>query len=76
MVKTRDIKIQLNDKFNTNGTVHDTLESAFAYWDRKLPDSNVTFLIFPKAGVSEEIEAGMEIACCSIDYAKKCLGLE
>lgn len=35
--KFRDIKIQRNCKFNTNGTIHETIEEAFAYWDRKLP---------------------------------------
>lgn len=33
--KFREIKIQQNGKFNTNGTVHDTIEEAFAYWDKK-----------------------------------------
>lgn len=45
--KFRDIKIQRNGKFNTNGTVHDTLEEAFAYWDRKLPNQDRTNLIYP-----------------------------
>ena len=45
--KFRDIKIQRNGKFNTNGTVHETIEEAFAYWDRKLPNSDTTNLIYP-----------------------------
>nr|DAR62617.1 MAG TPA: hypothetical protein [Caudoviricetes sp.] len=72
--KYRDIKIQRNGKFNTNGTVHNTIEEAFAYWDRKLPNDTTTTLIFPdnihqKTGLVYDIK----IACFSLEFAKQCL---
>lgn len=67
--KFRDIKIQLDGRFNTNGTIHDNLESAFEYWDRKIPNSNTTYLLYPK---DDELE--LSIACFSIEYAKMCIG--
>lgn len=74
--KFRDIKIQRNGKFNTNGTVHETIEEAFAYWDRKLPNNNTTYLIFPNEVFPENgIEVDCSIMCFSLDYAKKCLGM-
>lgn len=74
--KFRDIKIQRNGKFNTNGTVHDTIEEAFAYWDRKLPNSDTTYLIYPNS-INQEIGIVFDttIACLSLEYAKKCLGV-
>ena len=74
--KFRDIKIQRNGKFNTNGTVHKTIEEAFAYWDRKLPNNGTTYLIFPNEVFPENgIEVNCSIMCFSLDYAKKCLGV-
>lgn len=74
--KFRDIKIQRNGKFNTNDTVHETIEEAFAYWDRKLPNNNTTYLIFPNEVFPENgIEVNCSIMCFSLDYAKKCLGV-
>lgn len=74
--KFRDIKIQRNGKFNTNGTVHDTIEEAFAYWDRKLPNNSTTYLIYPR-GTNQELEAEFDftIMCFSLEYAKQCLGV-
>lgn len=73
--KFRDIKIQRNGKFNTNGTVHDTIEEAFAYWDRKLPNSDITNLIYPSIENSElEAKFDCTIACFSLEYAKSILG--
>lgn len=68
--KFRDIKIQRNGKFNTNGTVHDTIEEAFAYWDRKLPNQDRTNLIYPS---NESFD--FMITCFSLGYAKQCLGV-
>lgn len=74
--KFRDIKIQRNGKFNTNGTVHDTIEEAFAYWDKKLPNNDTTYLILPNKVFSENgIKVDCSIMCFSLDYAKKCLGI-
>lgn len=74
--KFRDIKIQRNGKFNTNGTVHETIEEAFAYWDRKLLNNDTTYLIFPNEVFPENgIEVACSIMCFSLDYAKKCLGV-
>lgn len=74
--KFRDIKIQRNGKFNTNGTVHETIEEAFAYWDRKLPNNDTTYLIFPNEVFPENgIEVDCSIACFSLEYAKECLGV-
>lgn len=74
--KFRDIKIQRNGKFNTNGTVHETIEEAFAYWNKKLPNNNTTYLIFPNKVFSENgIEVDCSIMCFSLEYAKKCLGV-
>lgn len=70
-LKFRDIKIQMNGKFNTNGTIHDTIESAFEYWDRKLPDETTTYLIYPKNGPFEQV-----VACFSLKYVKECLGVK
>ena len=73
--KFRDIKIQRNGKFNTNGTVHDTIEEAFAYWDRKLPNSDITNLIYPSIENSElEAKFDCTIAFFSLEYAKSILG--
>lgn len=68
--KFRDIKIQRNGKFNTNGTVHETIEEAFAYWDRKLPNQDRTNLIYPS---NENFD--FTITCFSLEYAKQCLGV-
>lgn len=68
--KFRDIKIQRNGKFNTNGTVHKTIEEAFAYWDRKLPNSDTTNLIYPS---NESFD--FTITCFSLEFAKQCLGV-
>lgn len=68
--KFRDIKIQRNGKFNTNGTVHETIEEAFAYWDRKLPNNDTTNLIYPS---NESFD--FTITCFSLEYAKQCLGV-
>lgn len=74
--KFRDIKIQRNGRFNTNGTVHETIEEAFAYWDKKLPDNDTTYLILPNEAFPENgIEVDCSIACFSLDFAKKCLGV-
>lgn len=74
--KFRDIKIQRNGKFNTNGTVHETIEEAFDYWDKKIPNNNTTYLIFPNEVFPENgIEVDCSIMCFSLDYAKKCLGM-
>ena len=74
--KFRDIKIQRNGKFNTDGTVHDIVEEAFAYWDRKLPNNETTYLIFPNEVFPENgIEVDCSIMCFSLDFAKKCLGV-
>lgn len=67
--KFRDIKIQRNGKFNTNGTVHDTIEEAFVYWDKKLPNSDITNLIYPS---NESFD--FTITCFSLGYAKRILG--
>lgn len=67
--KFRDIKIQRNGKFNTNGTVHDTLEEAFAYWDRKPPNQDRTNLIY-----SGNESFYFTITCFSLEYAKRILG--
>lgn len=73
--KFREIKIQRNGKFNTNGTVHETIEEAFAYWDKKIPNSNITTLIYPSNSSSElDLPLDFEISCCSLKYAKECLG--
>ncbi len=73
--KFRDIKIQRNGKFNTNGTVHDTIEEAFAYWDKKLPNNDITYLILPNDFLLESgIDGSYSIACFSLEWAKKCLG--
>lgn len=66
--KFRDIKIQRNGKFNTNGTVHETIEEAFAYWDRKLPNSDTTNLIYPS---NESFD--FTITCFSLEFAKRIL---
>lgn len=74
--KFRDIKIQRNGKFNTNGTVHETIEEAFAYWDRKLPNNSTTYLILPNDFLLESgIDGSCSIACFSLEYAKECLGV-
>lgn len=67
--KFRDIKIQRNGKFNTNGTVHETIEEAFAYWDRKLPNQDRTNLIYPS---NESFD--FTITCFSLEYVKEILG--
>lgn len=73
--KFRDIKIQRNGKFNTNGTVHETVEEAFAYWDRKLPNQDRTNLIYPSVENSElGAKFDLVIACFSLEYARKVLG--
>lgn len=73
--KHRDIKIQLNGKFNTNGTIHETIEEAFAYWDRKLPNDNKTNLIYPSdADPRIGMTLNATITCFSLDYAKQWLG--
>lgn len=73
--KFRDIKIQRNGKFNTNGTVHGTVEEAFAYWDKKLPNNSTTYLIYPSY-INPELEAKFDlvVACFSLEYAKRILG--
>lgn len=68
--KFRDIKIQRNGKFNTNGTVHETIEEAFVYWDKKLPNSDITNLIYPS---NESFD--FTITCFSLEYVKQCLGV-
>ncbi|QXT26477.1 MAG: hypothetical protein HXK95_03600 [Candidatus Nanogingivalaceae bacterium] len=68
--KFRDIKIQRNGKFNTNGTVHETIEEAFAYWNKKLPNNSTTYLIYPS---NESFD--FTITCFSLGYAKQCLGV-
>lgn len=68
--KFRDIKIQRNGKFNTNGTVHKTIEEAFVYWDRKLPNQDKTNLIYPSND-----SFGFTITCFSLEYIKQCLGV-
>lgn len=74
--KYRDIKIQRNGKFNTNGTVHETIEEAFAYWDKKLPNNSTTYLILPNDFLLKSgIEGDYSLVCFSLDYAKKCLGV-
>lgn len=72
--KFREIKIQRNGKFNTNGTVHETIEEAFAYCDKKLPNNTTTYLIYPKDLYSElGMKLGFEIACFSLGNAKQWL---
>lgn len=73
--KYRDIKIQRDGRFNTNGTVHETIEEAFAYWDKKLPNSNITNLIYPST-INSELGAKIDlvISCFSLEYAKRILG--
>lgn len=73
--KFRDIKIQRNGKFNTNGTVHDTIEEAFAYWDKKLSNNSITYLIY-QSDINLELEAKFDlvVACFSLEYAKRILG--
>lgn len=73
--KFRDIKIQRNGKFNTNGTVHETIEEAFAYWDKKMPSNSTTYLIYP-SDINSELGAKFDctIACFSLEYAKSILG--
>ena len=74
--KFRDIKIQRNCKFNTNGTVHETIEEAFAYWDRKLPNNETTYLILPNDFLLESgIEGEYGIMCFSLAGAKQWLGV-
>lgn len=74
--KFRDIKIQRNGKFNTNGTVHETIEEAFVYWDVKLPNNNITYIVFPNDFLlAGGIEGECGFACFSLEYAKKCLGV-
>lgn len=68
--KFRDIKIQRNGKFNTNGTVHETIEEAFVYWDKKLPNSDIINLIYPS---NESFD--FTITCFSLEYVKQCLGV-
>lgn len=68
--KFREIKIQRNGKFNTNGTVHETIEEAFVYWDKKLPNSDTTNLIYPS---NESFD--FTITCFSLEYVKQCLGV-
>lgn len=45
--KSRDIEIQWNGKFNTNGTVHETIGKTYVYWNIKLPNNTATYAVFP-----------------------------
>lgn len=72
--KHRDIKIQRNGKFNTNGTIHETIEEAFAYWNKKMPNRDITNLIYPSdADPKTGLTLNTTIACFSLNYAKQCL---
>ena len=74
--KFRDIKIQRNGKFNTNGTVHETIEEAFAYWDKKLPNNSTTYLILPNDFLLESgIEGECGIMYFSLAGTKQWLGI-